>query len=215
VAAIIGGTEEQAQEWVAAKLCGRWRNGSPLMLSPDKPDCATKDAELFGYVELDDPNLPNRDVQSGFKCPFSAHTRVANPRNQDFINPPETPPFPPRIARRGMPYGSALNSTKDDGVDRGLIGIFLVGSLAGQFEKIYGWMNSNDFSSVFPVGTPPQDALLGSRNTQSGQVATSFTIPMPNNQDSITFNLPDLLVTKGTAYCLLPSLTSLRQIAGF
>jgi deferrochelatase/peroxidase EfeB len=213
VAAIIGGTEEQAQEWVAAKLCGRWRNGSPLMLSPDKPDCATKDAELFGYVELDDPNLPNRDVQSGFKCPFSAHTRVANPRNQDFINPPETPPFPPRIARRGMPYGSALNSTKDDGVDRGLIGIFLVGSLAGQFEKIYGWMNSNDFSSVFPVGTPPQDALLGNR-TQSGQVATSFTIPMPNNQDSITFNLPDLLVTRGTAYCLLPSLTSLRQIAG-
>ena len=213
VAAIIGGTEEEAQEWIAAKLCGRWRNGSPLMLSPDKPDPCTQDAELFGYVELDDPN-PNKDVESGFKCPFSAHTRVANPRDQDFINPQELPPFPPRIARRGMPYGPPLNSTKDDGVDRGLIGIFLCGSLAGQFEKIYGWMNSNDFSSVFPVNATPQDALLANRNTQAGQVVTSFTIPMPDNQDSIIFNLPDFLVTRGTAYCLLPSLTSLRTIAG-
>ncbi|HEX5707627.1 MAG TPA: hypothetical protein VFX96_10050 [Pyrinomonadaceae bacterium] len=212
VAAIIGGTQEQAQEWIAAKLCGRWRNGSPLMLSPDKPDPATQDAEDFGYVEADDPN-PNKDVESGFKCPFSAHTRVANPRDQD-LNAPDVTNFPPRIARRGMPYGPPLKSTKDDSVDRGLIGIFLCGSLSQQFEKIYSWMNSNDFSSVFPSYPSPQDALLGNRNTQDGQVETSFFIPMPDNPNGITFNLSDLIVTRGTAYCLLPSLASLRQIAG-
>jgi deferrochelatase/peroxidase EfeB len=216
VAAIIGGTEEQAQEWVAAKLCGRWRNGSPLMLSPDKPDPATQDGEDFGYV---DPKDPNKDIESGFKCPFSAHTRVANPRDQD-LNPPDQTNFPPRIARRGMAYGPPLNSTKDDGADRGLIGIFLCGSPAQQFEKIYSWMNLNDFSPVFippnpvPPYASPQDTLLGNRNTQGGQAVTTFTIPMPDNPDGITFNLPDLLVTRGTAYCLLPSLTSLRQIAG-
>lgn len=32
-----GDTPEQ-QEWVAAKLMGRWRNGAPLVLSPDKDD---------------------------------------------------------------------------------------------------------------------------------------------------------------------------------
>ena len=211
VAAIIGGTQEQAQEWIAAKLCGRWRNGSPLMLSPDKPDPATQDAEDFGYVEPGDSS-PNHDVESGFKCPFSAHTRVANPRDQDLVSP-DTTNFPPRIARRGMPYGLPLNSTKDDGVDRGLIGIFLCGSLSGQFEKIYGWMNSNDFSSVFPSYPSPQDAVLGNRNTQDGQVVTSFLIPMPDNRD-ITFTLSDFIVTRGTAYCLLPSLTSLRLLAG-
>lgn len=213
VVKIIGGTEEEAQEWIAAKLCGRWRNGSPLMLSPDKPDPCTQDAEIFGYVEPDDPS-PNKGIASGFKCPFSAHTRVANPRDQD-LNPPDVTDSPPRIARRGMPYGPPLNSTKDDGQDRGLIGIFLCGSPAQQFEKIYSWMNSNDFSSVFPSLPPsPQDALLGNRHTQDGQVETSFFIPMPNNPNGITFNLSDLLVTRGTAYCLLPSLASLRKIAG-
>jgi hypothetical protein len=113
-----------------------------------------------------------------------------------------------------MPYGPPLKSTKDDGVDRGLIGIFLCGSPSQQFEKLYGWMNSNDFSSVFPSYPSPQDALLGNRNTQGGQVETSFNIPMPGDSNGITFNLSDFIVTRGTAYCLLPSLASLRQIAG-
>jgi deferrochelatase/peroxidase EfeB len=209
----IAATPELAREWIAAKLCGRWRNGSPLMLSPDKPDPATRDAEDFGFVEASDPS-PNKDVESGFKCPFSAHTRVANPRDQDLAPSDGTTNFPPRIARRGMAYGPPLKSPKDDGVDRGLIGIFLCGSPSQQFEKIYGWMNSNDFSSVFPSYPSPQDALLGNRNTQGGQVETSFYIPMPDNPNGITFNLSDFIVTRGTAYCLLPSLASLRQIAG-
>jgi deferrochelatase/peroxidase EfeB len=212
VAGLIGRTQEEAQEWIAAKLCGRWRNGSPLMLSPDQPDPATQDAEDFSYVEPNDPS-PNHDVASGFKCPFSAHTRVANPRDQDLFSPDVTS-FPPRIARRGMPYGKPLKSDKDDGIDRGLIGIFLCGSLAQQFEKIYSWMNLNDFSSVFPSYPSPQDAVLGNRDTQAGQAVTSFLIPMPDNPAGITFNLSDFIVTRGTAYCLLPSLTSLRLIAG-
>lgn len=210
VVSIIGGTEEEAQEWIAAKLCGRWRNGSPLMLSPDKPDDATRDAEDFGYVE---PNDPNKDIESGFKCPFSAHTRVANPRDQDLVPADGNTGFPPRIARRGMAYGPPLKSPKDDGKDRGLIGLFLCGSLSRQFEKLYGWMNSNDFSSVFPSFPTPQDALIGNRQPL-WNVGAAFNIPMPGNPEGLTFNLSDLIVTRGTAYCLLPSLTSLRQIAG-
>jgi len=56
--------------------------------------------------------------------------------------------------------------------------------------------------------------VLGDRDTEAGQVVTSFFIPMPGNPNGITFNLGDLIVTRGTAYCLLPSLTSLRLIAG-
>jgi deferrochelatase/peroxidase EfeB len=212
----LGLSQKEAQEWFAAKLMGRWRNGSPLMLSPDGPDPCTQEGENFGYIEQNDSS-PFQDMNSGVKCPFSAHTRVANPRNEDLV-PAEGTSGPPRILRRGMPYGPVLNSTTDDGVDRGLIGLFLCGSPARQFEIIYSWMNMNNFSSIFPDTAPafPQDAVLGNRNPQNQlPVDTSFIIPMPAPKDNITIpNLDNFIVTRGTAYCLLPSLASLRLIAG-
>jgi deferrochelatase/peroxidase EfeB len=215
-AASLGFSQKQAEEWFAAKLMGRWRNGSPLMLSPDAPDPKTAEGEDFGYVEQDDPS-PFKDINSGFKCPFSAHTRVANPRDQD-LAPAEGTSGPPRIIRRGAPYGPPLNSTKDDNVDRGLIGLFLCGSPARQFELIYSWINMNNFSSVFPDTAPafPQDAVLGNRNPQNQlPVDSSFLIPLRAPTGDITIaTLADFIVTRGTAYCLLPSLSSLRLIAG-
>jgi hypothetical protein len=79
-------------------------------------------------------------------------------------------------------------------------------------------MNMNNFSSIFPDTAPafPQDAVLGNRNPQNQlPVDTSFIIPMPAPKDNITIpNLDNFIVTRGTAYCLLPSLASLRLIAG-
>jgi deferrochelatase/peroxidase EfeB len=212
----LGLSQKETQEWFAAKLMGRWRNGSPLMLSPDAPDPCTQEGENFGYIEQNDSS-PFQDMNSGAKCPFSAHTRVANPRNEDLV-PAEGTSGPPRILRRGMPYGPTLNSATDDGVDRGLIGLFLCGSPTRQFEIIYSWMNMNNFSSIFPDTAPafPQDAVLGNRNPQNQlPVDTSFLIPMTDPKDNITIpTLGNFIVTRGTAYCLLPSLASLRLIAG-
>lgn len=204
------------QEWMAAKLVGRWRNGSPLMLSPEVPNEATKNGEGFCYREPGTP--PPDDVASTLRCPFAAHTRVANPRDE-YLTAPElpTPPIPlpaPRIARRGMPYGPPLTAATAN-EDRGLIGLFLCGSLAGQFEKLYGWMNNNNFATSFSTyPTASQDALMGNRCTNNGAVNTSFVLPTATAPDKITFErLPQLVVTRGTAYCLLPSLATLRQLA--
>jgi hypothetical protein len=196
---------------------GRWRNGSPLMLSPDEPDPCTQEGENFGFIEQNDPSQFH-DINSGFKCPFSSHTRVANPRNEDLASS-EGASGPPRIIRRGMPYGPPLTSTTDDGVDRGLIGLFLCGSATNQFELLYTWMNTNNFSTVFPASAQafPQDAVLGNRANfpHQPQIDTSFLIPMPAPKDDITIpELEAFIVTRGTAYCLLPSLSSLRLIAG-
>jgi len=215
LAARLGLSQPQAQEWIAAKLMGRWRNGSPMMLSPDAPDPCTQEGEDFGYIEQIDSSQ-FQDMNSGLKCPFSAHTRVGNPRNEDLLSIEGTS-GPPRIARRGMPYGPPLNSTSDDGVDRGLIGLFLCGSFSRQFEQIYSWFNMNNFSSVFPDDQLyPQDAVLGNRNPQNTlPVGTDFDIPMSDSQGDITFSsLDTFIVTRGTAYCLLPSLASIRLIAG-
>ena len=196
----IGGSLDDAREWLAAKLVGRWRNGSPLVLSPDAPSPATSDATDFGYS--DDP--------AALRCPFSAHTRVSNPRDEMTFPGTDTPV--PRLLRRGMPYGAPAVPPDYQG-ERGLIGLFLCGSLAGQFEQLYSWINVNNFSDVFP-NLDTQDALLANRISPSNG-DPSFTIPLPPGSSPIPIpSLPQFVVTRGTAYCLLPSIPTLRRIAG-
>jgi len=197
VAKATGTSLDYARDWLAAKLVGRWFNGSPLILSPDAPDPKTATATAFGYTA----------DAAGVRCPFSAHTRVSNPRDEP-VNPVDRPV--PRIARRGMPYGLPPKPPDYSG-DRGLIGIFLVGALAAQFELIYSWMNQNNFSSLFSPGYDTQDAVLANRATP--QADTSFTIPLPAKPAIKIATLPQFLVTRGTAYCLLPSVTTLCSIA--
>lgn len=222
----LGKNQAELEEWFAAKLVGRWRNGSPLMLSPDNPDPATSHAENFGYATTD-PSVPagSQDVPSSFKCPFSAHTRVANPRDQQLnASQGEGIYGPPRIIRRGMPYGAELVAGQNDTIDRGLIGLFFCGSIARQFEKLSGWMNYNNFSPKqdYSVQHPPQDALMGDRpsvanSTDFPGVVSSFTIPLENNNTQLPpLNIPTLplfIQTRGTAYCLLPSLKSIQYLA--
>ena len=171
-------TSEMPRGKLAAKLMGRWRNGSSLILSPDAPCRLTRDENAFGYQ--DDP---------GTKCPYSAHARVANPRDQS-IKFKDAPV--PLLIRRGMPYGAPEGSN-----DRGLIGLFLCGALAGQFERICGWVNRNDFSPVFK-SPYPQDAVIGNR----AQPDVKF----------LGMTLPQFITTRGTAYCLLPSMETLRKL---
>ena len=224
--AYLGLSQDKLVEWFAAKLVGRWRNGSPLMLSPIAPDPATADGENFVYSTQGVPS-PNQDVPSALKCPFSAHTRVANPRDQT-LNPSQGEGTfgPPRLLRRGVPYGVELTGNTNDNVDRGLIGLFLCGSIAQQFEKLYGWMNFNNFSPApdYSVTHPPQDALLGNRPTAPNLgeypgLSPTFTIPIlnsatPKQSDTVVINsLPIFIQTRGTAYCLLPSLKALNYLA--
>jgi len=212
IAPQIKNTEAYAAEWLAAKMCGRWRTGSPLVLSPDEPDPATAKSTDFGY---------KADDMKGLKCPFSAHTRVANPRDEGVDVATST--IVPRIIRRGMAYGAPL--AVDPDADRGLIGLFLCGDLTAQFETLYGWMNLNNFSDVFdPAENTPQDPLVANRSVPLlSSIDPTFTIPMadgnnvvvqcpvsPTNKDGI---LPQFVVTRGTAYFLLPSISSLTGIS--
>ncbi|WP_432670338.1 Dyp-type peroxidase [Flavobacterium sp. SM2513] len=206
IAPQIKQTEEFTIEWLAAKLCGRWRNGSPLVLSPEKPEQSTSKSTDFMYLANDD--------MKGLKCPFSAHTRVSNPRDEGVDVAGST--TVPRLLRRGMAYGPPLSVDAD--ADRGLIGMFLCGDLNTQFETIYGWINMNNFSDVFnPANKTPQDPLVANRiGSEQGNIDIDFTIPMEDGTNLVIKGpLPQFIVTRGTAYCLLPSVSSLREIATF
>src|SRR5213078_3867275 len=91
-----GQTTEQ-QEWVAAKLMGRWRSGAPLVLAPKKDDpqlgADPQRTNDFNYKEMD---------PHGYAVPLGAHIRRMNPRDTA-ANMNRR-----RMIRRGAPYGPHL-----------------------------------------------------------------------------------------------------------
>ena len=90
----------EARELLAAKMVGRWRDGTPLVLSPDSPSPDLASSNDFSYSTAD---------PHGARCPFAAHIRVVNPRDQP-LNPAEFG-FVPRVIRRGTPFGPPLEGT--------------------------------------------------------------------------------------------------------
>ncbi len=188
-----------AEELLAAKLMGRWRNGTPLVLSPNTPDPALSRANNFGYGTQD---------PKGLACPFSAHIRVVDPRDEALM-PAVAITGVPRVLRRGMAYGPELQGTVDDKVDRGLIGIFLCADLRLQIYILMGWIKKNDFSPVFRPNMRVQDALVANR--AEPDTDHSFTIPTANGDVKVA-SLPDFVHTRGTAFVILPSKTMLEKL---
>lgn len=191
-----------AEEYLAAKMMGRWRDGTPLMISPERPDVLAAMRDDFDYT--DDPY--------GIKCPLAAHIRVANARHQPLndLNKTLFPGGYPRLLRRGMPYGPLLSGEQDDGVDRGLVGMFLCANLNKQFYTIMRWLGRTDFSPVFPdqVG---QDPLIG--NGSFPGASRDFNIPKADGTSTTLTRVTDFVRIEGVALQLLPSLAALRSVA--
>jgi hypothetical protein len=193
-------TPADAEELLAAKLVGRWRDGTPLVLSPDHSDPALATSNDFGYVTQD---------PDGHQCPFSSHIRVVNPRDTPLD--PAVVHGVPRVLRRGMPYGPPLEGGVDDGVDRGLVGIFLCADLRLQIYTLTRWIKRNSFSPVYNANRRTQDALAGNRATPGCNA--DFSVPNKGGIATIK-NLPDFMRTKGVAFLLYPSKAMLAAISG-
>jgi deferrochelatase/peroxidase EfeB len=190
-----------AEELLAAKLMGRWRDGSPLILALERPDQSLSMANEFGYAE--DPK--------GLRCPLSAHIRIANRRDEplDFANQTMFPAGFPRLLRRGTPYGPPLDGEIDDDVDRGVVGMFFCANIDRQFYTIMRWINKTDFS---PVYTNPngQDPLVGNRDIPGA----SNEFELTNGSSTIRLQgLKNFIRIQGVALTLVPSMSTLQSFA--
>jgi Dyp-type peroxidase family len=183
------------EEWLAAKIVGRWPSGAPLALAPDKDDPGLgadpkrNNAFMFG----DDPR--------GLKSPFGAHVRRMNPRDSVIIGVPRLH----RMIRRGTNYGPLLppGVQEDDGIDRGLLFAFVGAHLDRQFEFIQReWANDGKF-----IGAPTEKDPLVS--TSDGR---EFTIPKQPIRLHLK-GLPAFVVNRGGEYCFMPGLRALRWLA--
>lgn len=208
-------------EWVAAKLMGRWRNGVPLSLSPERPFTRESERSATPLPAIDDVHLNEFDYAPterhadryddaiGLRCPLGSHIRRLNPRAGTVMGTPRSR----RLIRRGMPYGpeyrAAASGGADDGQARGLMGYFLCGDLELQYEFIHSnWIN-DDMSTVGLRGT--REPLLGAHPACGGR----FVIRSESLKDPIIItDLPQLVTTRGSVYCLLPGIGGLRYLAG-
>lgn len=193
------------QEWLAAKLLGRWRNGAPLALYPDNQPAQPELDKSFGYS----------DDLRGLKCPLTAHIRVVNSRDQglNFRNSGMFPGGPPRLMRRGFSYGEPLQSVEDDHQNRGLVGFFFCARINQQFYTILRWMRKTEFSDAFktiPDGLRAQDALLGPRPDQSSN--TKLSIPGAG-AGPLTLSLANFVKYRGVAVLFAPSLEALKILS--
>jgi len=192
--------QKDAEELLAAKMMGRWRDGTPLVLSPDKQ--ASHLAERnFDYAQ---------DV-AGSRCPIAAHIRIVNGRDQP-LDAGHSKMFPagfPRVLRRGSSYGPWLDGEIDDGKDRGILGMFVCANVNRQFYHLTRWIAKTNFSDAFtdPNG---QDPLCASRSVP--RASKSFTIPGASGDVTLT-DIPDFIRTQGVAILLLPSLATLHRLS--
>lgn len=194
-------------ELIAAKLCGRWRNGVPLALSPESQDTnlAPEQFNSFDYVPT--AELPDAyDDRRGFRCPIGAHVRRMNPRHSVVAG---NSGLKRRIVRRGLPYGPPYDpANPNDGIERGLLGLFIGVSLKDQFEFLMSdWANKGAFA---PGLKGTRDPILG----DNVQDPTTFIVPVEGQKSIELTGLSRFVTCRGGAYCFLPSVTGLRFLAG-
>lgn len=190
------------KEKLASKFIGRWRDGTPIELSPDQRDPA--------IVQDDNrnTNFTYGNDLSGLRCPIGAHIRRANPRDAfgfhgELVNRR-------RIMRRGLPYGQYVPEGQPvrDEDDRGIIFMALNASLFRQFEFVQQqWI---EYGNDLHQGND-KDLVIGNHGGK-GKFVVQGTADA-QNPPFVCAHLPNFVELRGGEYFFMPSLTALQMMA--
>jgi Dyp-type peroxidase family len=188
-----GQADPDAGARLAAKMVGRWPDGTPLTRSPEHP----ADDNDFGYADGD---------AAGLGCPLGAHIRRANPR--DALDPEAGPEQSVRsvnrhrLLRRGRAYGDPSGPG-----ERGIHFMCLNANIARQFEFVqHTWLNNPKFAGLYD----DTDPLVV---THQGDTGRTFTVQGRPLRQRVT-GLPAFVTVRGGAYFFLPGIRALRFLAG-
>jgi deferrochelatase/peroxidase EfeB len=200
-------------ELLAAKIMGRWRNGVPLVLSPD----TDSPAEAIPPEKLNDFEYVNQDGSGdpkGLRCPIGAHIRRINPRGQPVTGQgrPGGSNNSHRIMRRGMPYGPTyFPGQPDDRLERGLLGYFVNSNIENQYEFVLKqWVEDAEFVGPVRLNPKSKDVVIGNNDPAD----SVFEMRQASGPPLKINGFANFVTTQGVAYCFLPSVTALKFIAG-
>ena len=207
-------------ERAGALIVGRFRDGTPITLSPSEQGEA---AVLNNFNFTDDAE--------GTKCPFHAHIRKTNPRgeNGNTFESPEEQRFH-RIVRRAITYGGTsaarvalqsaisrfqhqlrlfneemLQAAKEDKV--GLLFLCFQSDIFDQFMFVQNnWANQRDFVQ-YETGL---DAVIG-----QGKQQTTGSQNWPKEWGkncTVQFDFFNFVTPKGGEFFFAPSISFLKTI---
>jgi hypothetical protein len=205
---------------LAAKMCGRWLDGTPLMVSPTGPDPTLEGVDFLNFDYLTPtPHQkgPGESDASGSLCPYAAHIRRTNPRDDAAVKGNFDMAEIHRVRRFATPYGPAY-SPETASEERGLVGLFMGADLYNQFEFLMNsWMENGSFR--VPDASWNQsgmDPLFGCHvhDKSAANQAFAYNVSGPSDPPNYSTVAPmtRFIVTKGGLYVFLPSLSALGYI---
>ena len=190
-------------------MCGRWRNGVPLALSPDTDSPAggipPERLNDFQYVDADGSGDPR-----GIACPVGAHIRRVNPRGQPVAGQgvPGGSNNSHRLIRRGLPYGPSYDPSEPyDGIERGMLFQFINANIENQYEFVLRqWVNDSEFAGA--VRLHPKSRGSADRHPGPGREHLRHTAGETEPPPIEVTGLSSFVTTKAAAYTFLPSITA-------
>jgi len=200
-------------ELLAARMVGRWRSGAPLELAPlrDNPSLAANDMRNNDFDYADDP------FQRA--CPYAAHIRKANPRDDPSGGKAET--LRHRIIRAGIAFGPEVMPGETRTMhSRGLMFVCYQASIERQFEFIQSqYSNNPDFvggkrrpDDGSPV-TPGFDPIVGQAQGSGARFMDEPAPNYPTGNRRTKLEMPEpFVVLTAAGYFFTPSITALRTI---
>ena len=200
-------------ELLASRVVGRWRSGAPLELAP------LEDNPWLGADPMRNNNFSYAGDPFQRACPYAAHIRKANPRDDPRDGVVET--LTHRIIRRGIPFGPEVQPGETvTRHSRGLLFVCYQASIERQFEFIQSrWSNNPDFvtgkkrpDTGAPV-IPGFDPIIG-QNREGGRRFMDEPAPnYPYGNRRTALEMPEeFVVLTGAAYFFMPSIRALRNL---
>ncbi|KAF8151771.1 peroxidase TAP [Crassisporium funariophilum] len=200
-------TPEEGSELLGARIVGRWKSGAPIDITPfeDDPKLAV------------DPTRNNNfsfhgEINSQLRCPFAAHVRKTNPRDDLEVPPPPTGSISVqknRIMRRGVQFGPEVTKEEKAAAktqhSRGLLFACYQTNIQNGFQFLqHSWANNSNFPPFeTQAEAPGLDPLIG-----QGVRAMSGLDPL-NEQTVLPF--PEFIIPRGGEYFFSPSLKGLKD----
>lgn len=189
------GFEAADEEWIGARIVGRWKNGSSLTRNPDGPG-----------RELDNQFTYGAEDPQGLHCPLGAHIRRSNPR--DSLGTDIDTQL--RISKRHriLRVGRSYVLDRRGKTEKGLLFICFNASFERQYEFIQQtWMSAQNFHGL----RGEKDPLIGRQPGTAEAPTGRFTIPRWEGAVELT-TLPSFITTRGGGYFFMPSRAALQYL---
>ncbi|KAG6852121.1 hypothetical protein C0991_002941 [Blastosporella zonata] len=199
---------QAAADKLGARLFGRWKDGTPTELSPDKPDAS---------ISNNDKKINNftYDLSAGQRhCPFAAHIRKSNPRSD--VSPIKSV-YKHFIRRQGMSFGPEVTKSERDTKTtifaRGQHFVCYASSIVRGFKHHQrAWLNDQMFPPQKDI-MPGFDPVVGQASGEEKDrgVVRFMTGTDPSVEDRVMIFPQKFVDARGGAYFFAPSISTLRH----